>query len=72
MRTIAATPPETPATGKAPAKKEASAPTPAELTERVVHRRAVEAVIWGMPAVNYDLLYQALVQAKGDFNQIVY
>jgi hypothetical protein len=29
-------------------------------------------VIWGMPAVNYDRPYQALVQAKGDFNQIVY
>ena len=43
-----------------------------ELTERTVHRRAVEAVIWGMPAVNAELMYQAMVQAKGDFNQIVY
>ena len=24
-------------------------------------RRAVEAVIWGMPAVNYDLMFQAMV-----------
>jgi hypothetical protein len=46
--------------------------TSAELAERTLHRRAVEAVIWGMPAVNYDLMYQAMVRAKGTFNQIVY
>ncbi|OCP35788.1 DUF1254 domain-containing protein [Ensifer sp. LC163] len=44
-----------------------------ELAERVVERRALEAVIWGMPAVNYDLMYQAMVRdAKGAPNQIVY
>ena len=43
-----------------------------ELKRRAVQRRAVEAVIWGMPAVNTDLMYQALVQLKGGFNQIVY
>ena len=46
--------------------------TPDELTERMVNRRAVEAVLWGMPAVNYDLLYKAALKAKGDFNQVVY
>jgi hypothetical protein len=47
--------------------------TPAELDERMLHGRAIEAVIWGMPAVNYDLMYQAAVrEAKADFNQIVY
>jgi hypothetical protein len=46
--------------------------SPAELAERTLHRRAIEAVIWGMPAVNYDLLYQAMVKAKGAFNQVVY
>jgi hypothetical protein len=47
--------------------------TPAELEERTLHRRAVEAVIWGMPAVNYDRMYQAAVrEAKGDFNQVIY
>ncbi|MET0507769.1 MAG: DUF1254 domain-containing protein, partial [Burkholderiaceae bacterium] len=47
--------------------------TAAELAERSVHRRAVEAVIWGMPAVNTDLMYQAMARgAKGDWNQIVY
>jgi hypothetical protein len=43
-----------------------------ELARRTLHRRAVETVIWGMPAVNFDLMYQAAVRAKGDFNQIVY
>ena len=33
--------------------------SPSDLAERTVHRRAVEAVIWGMPAVNSDLMYQA-------------
>ena len=28
-----------------------------ELAERTIHRRAVEAVIWAMPVVNYDLIY---------------
>jgi hypothetical protein len=46
---------------------------PTDLAERTVHRRAVEAVIWGMPAVNCDLMYQAMVrEAKGAFNQIAY
>jgi len=46
--------------------------SPDELTHRMVERRAIEAVIWGMPAVNYDLLYRAMVQTKGEWNQIVY
>src|SRR6476661_7967366 len=47
--------------------------SPAELAARMMHRRAVEAVIWGMPAVNYELMYQAGVRAAdGDFNQIIY
>jgi len=46
---------------------------PTDLAERAVHRRAVEAVIWGMPAVNYDLMLQAMVrEVKGAFNQIAY
>jgi hypothetical protein len=47
--------------------------TPAQLQDRTLHRRAIEAAIWGMPAVNYDAMYQALVRdAKGASNQIVY
>ena len=43
-----------------------------ELARRTLERRAVEAVIWGMPAVNYYLMYQAAVRAKGGFNQVIY
>jgi hypothetical protein len=37
-----------------------------------VHRRAVEAVNWGIPAVNFDRMYQAMAGIGGAFNQIVY
>jgi hypothetical protein len=46
-----------------------------ELAKRSVHRRAVEAVIWGMPAVNFDRMYQAMVhdaQAGEGSNKVVY
>jgi len=35
-------------------------------------RRAIEAVIWGMPAVNFDLMYQATREAERRWNQVVY
>ena len=31
----------------------------AELSQRTIERRAIEAVIWGLPAVNYDRMYAA-------------
>jgi hypothetical protein len=43
-----------------------------EMTDRLLHCRAIEAVIWAMPVVNYDLMYQAALRAKAEFNQIVY
>ena len=47
--------------------------TSAELAERALHRRAVEAAIWSMAAVNYQLMFQQMVQkCKGGFNQVVY
>jgi hypothetical protein len=49
--------------------------TPAQLAERTLYRRAVEAVIWGMPAVNFDLMFQAVVRdtkAGAGSNKIVY
>lgn len=46
--------------------------TSSELVQRTIQRRGIQAVIWGMPAVNYDLMYQAMTQAEGSFNQIVY
>jgi hypothetical protein len=46
-----------------------------DLARRTVERRAVEAVIWGTPAVNFDVMYQAMVRdAKSGegSNKIVY
>jgi hypothetical protein len=44
-----------------------------ERNSRHLHRRAVEAVIWGMPAVNYDLMLQEmLTKTDAQVNQIVY
>ena len=44
-----------------------------ELNRHMIERRAVEAVIWGMPVVNYDLMYQEMVRkVRGDFNQVLY
>jgi hypothetical protein len=43
-----------------------------QLAARTVQRRAIEAVNWGMPAVNFELMYQALARNKGGFNQIAY
>jgi hypothetical protein len=42
------------------------------LSRRIIEQRAVEAVIWGMPAVNYDLMYQQMLKLGGKPNQIVY
>ncbi len=42
---------------------------------RTVERRAIEAVIWGTPAVNFDLMYQAMVRdakAGEGSNKVVY
>src|SRR5258707_5899106 len=47
--------------------------SPEDLARRTIERRAVETVIWGMPAVNTDLMLQAMIgSAKGKPNQIVY
>ena len=44
-----------------------------DLARRTIERRAIEAIIWGMPVVNYDLMYQAAVRdAKAAFNQVIY
>ncbi len=41
--------------------------------ERLVRSRAVEAVIWGMPVVNYDLMLQEmLTKTPGKVNQVIY
>jgi len=43
-----------------------------ELARQTIHRRAVEAVIWGMPAVNFQRMKQAMLDTKGAPNQVVY
>jgi hypothetical protein len=43
-----------------------------QLAERALHRRAVEAVIWGMPAVNYERMLQAALDNGAKANQVVY
>jgi hypothetical protein len=41
--------------------------------ERLVRSRAVEAVVWGMPVVNYDLMLQEMLgKTDGRVNQVVY
>ena len=51
---------------------ERSGPSPS-LADRTIQRRAVEAVIWGMPVVNYDLMLQEmLAKTAGKVNQVVY
>ncbi|WP_247834879.1 DUF1254 domain-containing protein [Bradyrhizobium sp. 200] len=44
-----------------------------QLTQRFIERRAVESVIWAMPAVNYDLMLQEMLsKTDGKVNQVVY
>jgi hypothetical protein len=51
---------------------QASSFKPANLEEQIVYNRAFEAVVWGIPAVNFELLNESLTKAKGNFNQIIY
>lgn len=43
-----------------------------ERTQRAIERRAVEAVIWGMPAVNYERMLQAASDNGAKLNQVIY
>ena len=44
-----------------------------DLAGRTVERRAAEAVVWGMPAVNYDLMRQAMLDTtEAKENEVVY
>ncbi len=46
--------------------------TPEQLEHRTVERRAVEAVLWGMPAVNFQLILDAFEKIQGQPNQVAY
>ncbi len=43
-----------------------------KVQEQMLHGRAMEAVVWGMPAVNYDRMYQAFLKAGAKDNQLVH
>jgi hypothetical protein len=45
---------------------------PAEIADRALHRRAIEAVIWGLPAVNFELMRRQMVKLGGAPNQVVF
>ncbi|KRD11234.1 hypothetical protein ASE21_05875 [Flavobacterium sp. Root901] len=51
---------------------QSSAFKPADIEEQIVYNRAVETVIWGIPAVNFELFNESLSKAKGNFNEIIY
>jgi len=56
-----------------PALTFAQAPSPDDLATRAIERRAVEAAIWAMPAVNADLMRQEMfAKTKGQINQMLY
>ena len=47
--------------------------SPAELQSRLVARRAVDAVIWGVPIVSLDMMRQAYFRdAKANYNDVVW
>jgi hypothetical protein len=47
--------------------------TPDQLAQRTIERRAIEAMNWGMSAVNTDLMLQEmLTKTAGKVNQVVY
>jgi hypothetical protein len=48
-------------------------PSTDDLNRRMIERRAVEAAIWGMPAVNTELMLQEmLTKTPGKVNQVIY
>jgi hypothetical protein len=69
----AANAPAQPAAATAPGASASAPPSSQDLDRRVLERRAVEAVIWGMPAVNYDLMRQTMLSVTAaKENEVVY
>jgi hypothetical protein len=47
--------------------------SPEELAKQTIHRRAVDAVIWGQPIVSFDSMRQAYFRdAKAKYNDIIW
>src|SRR6478672_3821167 len=58
---------------KQSAAKPPSSVSSTELAEGTIQRRAVEAVVWGMPLVNTDAMRQAFLRDVGaKYNDICY
>ncbi|MFE3798807.1 DUF1214 domain-containing protein [Nocardia tengchongensis] len=53
-------------------KSDTSAKPDSSIDRDLISSRAFEAVVWGMPAVNYDRMLQAAIGIGGGSNQIVY
>lgn len=52
---------------------QAQAESPSAINNVVIRSRAVQAIIWGMPAVNYDLmLHEMLTKTTGKVGQVIY
>ena len=45
---------------------------PADIREQMIYQRGVDAAIWGMAAVNYQLMFDELSRIKPGQNQIVF
>lgn len=60
------------AVARSDARETGRAEAPGDVDAAMIKGRAMQAVIWGMPAVNFELLYDSLVKSKGDWNQVVY
>jgi hypothetical protein len=59
--------------GETMATTVATKPSSEDLVRKTIARRAVEAVIWGMPAVNTELMKQEmLTKTPGKVNQVLY
>ena len=55
------------------AAQSADAYTPEDLNSRIVYRRAVDAVIWGLPLVSEEFVRQAYFRdGKARFNEIAW
>ena len=47
--------------------------SPDELAKRTIHRRAVDAAIWGQPIVSFDAMRQAYFRdAKAKYNDVIW
>jgi hypothetical protein len=45
---------------------------PANIKEEIAYQRGVASAIWGIPAVNYQLMFREMEKLNGGYNQIVF